>query len=357
MRRTTALACLVLCGASCKPREEKEAEAPLPRVRVVPAERGPVDRVVEVTGLLSAVPGRDVKLGALVQGRLARVAVAEGDAVKSGDLLAEIETGPSTDELAQAEASEEEARAGVRAAAARRERTDDLLRRGAASEQDAERARADDASARAAELRAKAAVDLARRKLSRTQLRAPFDGVVVAVFLRSGEAVDGSGQPVVEVAAPLPIELKAAVRPSDAALLKPGMAARVKAEALKLERDGTVFAVSPSADVTNGNVLVRVRLENADRALKLGVLGRASVVVLHQDDVVSVPRSALVPVDGGVGVVLVNGDGGTAEPSPVEVGFTVDGRAVLSAGLDGGEAVVAEGGYALPPGAKVEVVP
>jgi RND family efflux transporter MFP subunit len=315
-----------------------------------------MDRRVDITGLLSAVPGRDVKLGALVQGRLSKLSVAEGDFVKNGQVLAEIESGPASDELSQAEATAQEADEGARAATARRLRTEDLLKHGAASEQDAERARADDVSARAAAIRAKAAVDLARRKLSRTQLRASFDGVVVAIFVRSGEAVDGNGQPVLELAAPQPIELRAAASPRDAALLKAGMVAHVRSEALKLERDGTVFAVAPAADAASGNVLIRIRLDNADSALKLGVLARASVRVAHEDDVVSVTRETLVPgPDGGAGVVRV--EKGAAHPVAVEVGFIVDGRAVIQSGLDGGESVVAEGGYALPDGAKVEVVP
>jgi RND family efflux transporter MFP subunit len=328
----------------------------LPRVRVEQAQRGPVDRVVEVTGILSAVPGRDVKLGALVQGRLSKVTVAEGDSVKSGDVLAEIESGPASDELTQAEATVQEAEEAARAATAHRLRTEDLLRKGAASEQDAERARSDDVSARSAALRAKAAVDMARRKLSRTQLRAPFDGVVVAVYTRSGEVVDGNGQAVVEVAAPNPLELRAAVSPRDAALLRPSMGAHVRVDALKLEREGSVFAVAPAADPASGNVLVRVRLDDAEHALKLGVLARATVRVDHLDDVVTVSRDSLVPgADGGAGVVLV--DDGKAHPVGVDVGFYVDGRAVVSRGLDGGESVVAQGGYALPEGAEVEVVP
>jgi len=314
-----------------------------------------MDRVVEVTGILSAVPGRDVKLGALVPGRLARVAVAEGDAVKAGDTLAEIEAGTASDEVAQAEATLQEAEAATRAATARRSRADDLLHHGAASEQDAERARTEEVSARAAEARARAASDTAHRKLSRTSLKASFDGVVVAVFARAGEAVDGNGQPVVEIAAPNPLEVRAAVAPHEAALLRPGMSAHLRAEALKLEREGAVLAVAPAADVASGNILVRVRVDNADLSLKLGVLARASVVVARETDVISVPRSSLVPgTDGGTNVVLVQA--GAAHPVPVEVAFVVPGRAVLVSGLDGGEAVIAEGGYALPEGAKVEVV-
>ena len=347
---------LALCAAwlGCH-HPEPEAATPLPKVRVTAAARGPADRTVPLIGLLAAAPGRDVKLGALVAGRLSRVLVAEGDVVGQGQVLAEIEGGPAADELAQAEASAKEAEALALAATARRKRVDDLFRQGAASEQDAERARAEDVSAKSAEVRAKATVDMAERKLSKTAIKAPFDGVVVAVLVRAGEAVDGNGQPVVEVAAPDPIELRAAVVPKDAALLHAGMAAKVRVDTLGVDREGAVFAVAPLADPATGNVLVRVRLSNADHVLKLGVLARGSVVASHQDDAVSVPRSSLVPgPDGGIALMVVQD--GVAHQTEVEPAFYLGDRVVLAGGLDGGEQVIAEGGYALPEGAKVEVV-
>jgi RND family efflux transporter MFP subunit len=343
---------LLLC--SCNSKEQKPSTLPLPRVRVERAQRGPVDEVVSLTGVLAAVPGKDVKLGALVAGRLARVGVAEGDAIKSGEILAEIEAGPTSDELAQAEATAREAEAAEQAAAAKWKRTEELLGQGAASAQDAEQSRASAISARSNSARAKSAVDLARRKLTRTAIKAPFDGIVVAVLVRGGESVDGNGQPVMEVAATDPVELRAAAPPRDATKLRPGMPAKIRLEGLPVEQSGTVFAIAPAADAASGNVLVRVRAANPEHALRLGMLARASIVVAHHQDAISVPSFALLPAsDGGLAVALVKD--GAAATEPVSVSFTTDGRAVVS-GLDGGEEVISEGGYSLPDGSKVEVV-
>jgi membrane fusion protein (multidrug efflux system) len=316
--------------------------------------RGGVDEVVSLTGVLAAAPGRDVKLGALVPGRLARMSVAEGDAVRSGQVLAEIEAGPTSDELVQAEATAREAEAAEQAASAKWKRTEELLGQGAASAQDAEQARATAISARSTSARAKAAVALARRKLTRTAIKAPFDGIVVAVLVRGGESVDGNGQPVLEVAATDPVELRVAAPPRDAAKLRTGMPAKLKLEGLPVERDGVVFAIAPAADAATGNVLVRVRANNPDQALRLGMLARASIAVAHHENAISIPTSALVPsADGGLAVELVKD--GQAASEPIAVSFTTDGRAVVS-GLDGGEEVISEGGYSLPDGAKVEVL-
>jgi len=345
---------LALALASCHSNDQKPSNAAFPRVRVERAQRGGVDEVVSLTGLLAAAPGRDVKLGALVPGRLARVNVTEGDAIQSGEVLAEIEAGPTSDELVQAEATALEAEAAEQAAGAKWKRTEELLHQGAASAQDAEQSRAAAVSAKSTSARAKAAVGLARRRLTRATIKAPFDGIVVAVLVRGGESVDGNGQPVLEVAATDPVELRAAATPKDVIKFRTGMPARIKLEGLPVEKEGAVFAIAPAADVATGNVLVRVRAANPDHALKLGALARATIVVAHHDDAVSVPTSALVPgPDGGLAVTLLKD--GAAVSEPVSVSFTIDGRAVVS-GLDGGEEVIAEGGYSLPDGAKVEVV-
>jgi RND family efflux transporter MFP subunit len=345
---------LALALASCHSNEQKSSSAAFPRVRVERVQRGGVDEVVSLTGLLAAPPGRDVKLGALVPGRLARVNVAEGDAIQSGDVLAEIEAGPSSDELVQAEATALEAEAAELAAGAKWKRTEELLNQGAASAQDAEQSRSAAVSAKSTSARAKAAVGLARRRLTRATIKAPFDGIVVAVLVRGGESVDGNGQPVLQVAATDPVELRAAASPRDVTKFRVGMPAKIRLEGLPVEREGVVFAIAPAADPATGNVLVRVRVDNPDHALRLGVLARATIVVAHHADAVSVPTSALVPApDGGLAVALVKD--GAAVSGPVSVSFTVDGRAVVS-GLDGGEEVIAEGGYSLPDGAKVEVL-
>lgn len=342
------------CAAACH-KTEPAAKPQYPRVHVERAALGAVDESVTLTGVLAAPPGRDIKLGSLVQGRLLRVTVAEGDSVKTGDTLAEVEAGTASDELNQAEATAREADAAAQAAEAKLNRSEDLLRQGAASAQDAEQARAAAVAAKSANIRAKAAVGLARRKLTRTAIKAPFDGVVVGVFFRGGETVDGNGQPIVEIAAPDPLELRVSASPRQASGLRPGMRATVRVESLAIQRDAELFAVSPAADAATGNILVRLRAQNPDGALKLGMLARASIRIGHLESAVSVPRAAIVPApDGGTAVVMAAE--GVAKTVPVSVAFTTEGHVVIASGLDGGEEVITEGGYALPDGSHVEVV-
>lgn len=357
MRTSLALlAGLAAAAVACKQPPPPEAGAPpLPRVRVAPARRGPAARTLFVSGVLAAPPGREVKLGPLVAGRLVLLRVAEGERVQAGQLLAEVEPGPASAELQQAEATARESAAAARAAQAKRERTEVLVEHGVAARQDAEQDRSAEEAARAAEARARSALETARRNVRRTTLTAPFAGVVTAVFIRQGEAVDGTGQPVLQLSATDPVELRAFVPQVEAARLRPGLRAELSVEGLEGTRSGEVVLVAPAVDAQSGNVLVRARFPNPDGALRVGGLGRARILLGEEREAVTVPASALLPrEDGGLGVALV--EEGKVRGVPVTVWAEEEGQAVVRGPLQGGESVIVEGGYSLPDGAEVEVV-
>ncbi|QSQ24176.1 efflux RND transporter periplasmic adaptor subunit [Pyxidicoccus parkwayensis] len=353
--RLALLLCLAVQSMACKQEPPAEPELPLPRVRVVPAQKGPAERTLRVAGELSAPPGREVKLTPLVPGRLVLLRVAEGDAVRTGQVLAEVEPGPVSAELQQAEATAREAAAAARAAEAKRARTEVLVQHGVAARQEAEQDQSAEAAAVAAEQRARAAVDVARRNVGRSQLQAPFDGIVTAVFIRQGETVDGTAQPVLQVSAVDPLELRAFVPQEDAARVHAGMRASLSVEGQEETSPGEVIAVSPAIDPRSGNVLVRLRFPNPKGALRLGAFGRAGIVLAEEGTAFPLPASALLPRgDGGLGVAVVQD--GKVKSVPVTVWSEEGGRAVVQGPLQDGEEVIVEGGYSLPEGAGVEVV-
>ncbi|MFL5344043.1 MAG: efflux RND transporter periplasmic adaptor subunit [Hyalangium sp.] len=355
--RNSFLLSLLCAGAvvACKQAPPAEEAQPHPRVRVAQAQPGPAALSVTVAGVLAAPPGRDVKLAPLVPGRLARLLVTEGDSVRADQVLGEVETGPVTDELQQAEATARESEAAVQAAESKRTRTEVLVEHGVAAREEAEQARSAEAAARAALQRAQAALDQAHRKVRHSELKAPFNGVVTAVFIRQGETVDGAGQPVLQVAAIDPLELRAFVAPAQAAQLRPGMRATLIVQGLSDAPAGEVIKVSPAIDAQSGNILVRVGFANPAAQLRIGSLGRARIITGEEKGAVTVPASALLPQeDGGLGVALVQE--GKVHSLPVTVRSEEAGQAVVQGELKGGEALIVEGGYSLPDGAEVEVV-
>lgn len=353
--RLALLACLLVFGTGCRRPPSEESAPPLPRVRVAPVALGQDVRGLWVTGVLSAPPGREVRLAPLVPGRLSLLHVSEGDRVRAGEVIAQVDTGPAIAELQQSEAALREATSALKAAREKRARTLFLVERGVAARQDAEQDQSAEAAARAAEVRARSALELARRGVRRTSLQAPFDGVVTTVWVRQGEMVDGSTPAVVQISATDPLELRAFVTQSQATLVAPGQRARLSVDGLAGAREGEVAAVAPAVDSQSGNVLVRLRFANPSGDLRLGGAARAHVVLEDLGPALSVPSSALLPLgDGGVGVARV--EEGRVHTVPVRVASEDEGRAIIAGPLTVGAPVVVEGGYSLPDDAGVEVV-
>ena len=344
-----ALATLAGCPAASP--AKPEGEEAVPEVKAVTAETTTLHDRLPVAGVLEPLPGKDVKLGALVPGRLVRVRVAEGDRVRQGDVLAELESTALADAVRRAEAEERKARAVTDVAHLREKRDAELLAVGAASRQQAEESRAGAAAGEATIADAQANLSAARTQLERATLRSPIDGVIAAVYAHAGEPQDGSGKPIVEVADPSLLELRAAVPSARAARVQRGQKVTLKVEGT-VDAAGVVFALAPMVDAATGSVTLRVRVNNLDGKLRGGSAARGEVVVGDVNGV-AIPVRALVPgAEGASSESVVILDGEAAHVRAVTVSVRDGDRAGVE-GVKAGERVIVEGAYGLADGAKV----
>ncbi|MHB8419166.1 MAG: efflux RND transporter periplasmic adaptor subunit [Myxococcales bacterium] len=337
-------------------------------MRVVRAARRTLAETLPVAGPLLPPPGADVKLGALVAGRLAELPVAEGDRVRAGQLLARIEATPFRDALAQAQAQLAQARAQAKNDGRKLERAEKLAAAGIAAKQEVGDARAQAAASAAAEEVAAAALSTAKNQLGRTELRAPFEGQVAHVFAAAGEPTDGSGKPIVEVARTETLELHAAAPASEASRLVPGLRAAVKVAGSSRVWAGEVVAVAPLLSADTGTATVRIRLDNPEHLLKGGEMAQAEILLATRAGALAVPDSALVPAqqsggnaeaaaaEAGPEALAVETVDATdhAQRRPVKLGLRGQGWAEILEGLHEGETVIVQGAYALPDGALVK---
>ncbi len=354
MVRLSRILLAAALSASCHKAPEEEAPAAL-SVAVVKASRGEVAEIVDVAGELSALPGFDVKLGPLVAGRLQAVLVGEGDQVREGQVLARLDATPLRDQLAQAEAQLSQARAQELNAKQKLERAGKALAAGVAAAQEVEDDRLVLAQADGAVKSAAAVLSTAKNQLGRSELRAPFAGVVAHVFAAPGEALD-AGKPVVEVARTLTVELRAPLAPRLAALLKAGQPAQLHLDALPGRSfPARVLAVAPTVDSATGAALVRLRADNPDGALRIGTFAHAQVQVEIRSGVVRVPVPALLGDEAGAAVEVV--DAGKARRVPVKIGARDRQWAEIAEGLAEGAQVIVQGNYALPDGTPVKAAP
>src|SRR6266481_5844434 len=118
----------------------KSADTATP-VALTRVTRADIHRTVTVTGSIAALPNQDVRVSSFVAGRIAELKVAEGDHVRSGQIVARLEDHTLRDQLKQAEAAVAQARANLENAKLSRTRNETLFQRGIAARKDLEDAR------------------------------------------------------------------------------------------------------------------------------------------------------------------------------------------------------------------------
>lgn len=316
-------------------------------------------------------------LTAPVAGRLARVALAEGALVRPGDVVARLAPAPLDEAsareahaaLAAARAVAAEASARVPAAAqalaqARRdaERTRRLADAGAVAPRAVEeaalaaRARADELAAlharrdaaRADVARAEAALlrDDPSGRAPAVDVRAPVAGRVLRLAERS-ERVVAAGAPIAELGDPRGLEVVVDVLSSDAARVRPGMAARLEGWGGERPVPARVRLVEPAAatrvsalGVEEQRVNVVLDVPNAPPALGDGFRVDARIVTWAAPAVLVVPTGALVRAPDGSGWAAYVVEGGRAALRAVRVGELGGAQARVVAGLRAGERVV-----------------
>ena len=353
--RTLALVSLALAVAitSCKGgghRSEEEAPAggvagvaAVSGVRTAVAARGPFALTVNAIGTVSVRPDRDAALAAPGPTRVARIFVVAGQRVAKGDSLIEFERAPF-------DAAEQSAAAALSSAEHSAARAARLAQAGIIPQKDADQAATDLAAARAAEITARRAQELAT-------LRSPLGGVVTRMNAVLGASVDAS-QTLVEVADPAALDIVFNVSPAEAGHIRTGdtlMLSGGEAAGGEALGTATVLSVGAALDSVSRAVAVRARATRAAaRALRIGesVFGR--IVTAVHADAIMVPVEALVPEADGFQVFVVDSSG-IAHARSVRVGGRSETQVEILEGLVAGERVVTTGAYGVTDSAKIRL--
>lgn len=345
---------LAFAGCATKSGTDDDATA-RPQVTLTRVVRADISRMITLTGTAAAPLNQDVRVSAMVSGRVAELKVAEGDPVKIGQVIAKLDGRPYHDQLLQAEGAAQQAKANLENAKLNRARNEDLFQRGIVARKDLEDARTQESVATAAVRQAEAALELAQLQLWRTKILSPLNGLVAKRFVSVGEQVDGTAaQPIVEVANLQEVEVLGNVPAMYLAKLRPGEAVDVTTEAVPGKKfPGRVAAISPAVDPATGVGLVRIRVPNSSGLLRLGVFLTAEIPIERHDHALCVPPGAIYrDEEGKPRVFVVNQDSATAVP--VKLGIETKDLAELLEGVKEGDTVILTGGYGLGDTAKIQ---
>lgn len=260
----------------------------LPPQDVATVERLELAQSVGVSGSLRALQTAAIK--ARVAGEVQGITKREGDAVKEGEVVARIDSTEAQARVRQAEQQTKSALAQVAIARRAQDNNQSLVQQGFISATALETSTNNLAAAEANHQAAVAALDIARKALGDTTLRAPLSGQVSARLVQNGERV-GVDARILEVVDLSGFELEAALAPADAARVAVGQKAQLRVEGLDQAVDATVARINPSVQAGSRSVLVYLRLPAA-AGMRQGLFAQGEIVT-GQLQALAVPLSSV----------------------------------------------------------------
>ena len=337
---------------------------PAPKSPTVPVVTGAV-KVQPAPLLLEAVgtvePIESVAVRPQVGGVITRVAFTEGDDVRAGQPLFQIDPRPlqAALEAAQAQLARDEAQAAN--ADAQSDRYAKLAAKDYVTREQADAARTQADVFRAAVQADRSAVEQAKLNLAYATVSSPVAGRTGSILVTKGNVVAPNGGPLVVVNQLSPIRVSFAVPADRLPQVRRHMAGGALAVHARPARDGAGEAlvgrlvfVDNAVGTGTGTVTLKAEFPNEDGALWPGQFVDVDLVLAIETDALTVPAAAVVTGRDGLFVFVV-GDDRKVEKRAVEVDRTIDGLAVVRGDLRDGEAVVIDGQMRLAPGTVVEI--
>ena len=300
-----------------------------------------------------------VSVKSRVDGEVMEVDFQDGQAVKAGDLLYSIDPRPFQAQLNQAQAVLGRDQAQLANARADLKRTEELNRKGYATQQQLDLARTSAAALEQTVKTDEAAIEGVKLQLSYTQIRAPFAGRASDTQVDAGNLIKANDATMVVINQTKPIYVSFSVPAQYAFEIRQRMAhdtlpVEVSVPGSKAApRNGVVTFIDNAIDSGTGTVLVKAKLPNDDEFLLPGEFVTVDLVMANIPDAVVVPSQAVQVGQKGTYVYIVKPDE-TADMRPVEVGETSGDLTVIRSGLSAGETVVTDGQLRLYPGVRVK---
>jgi membrane fusion protein, multidrug efflux system len=359
-----ALVVLAGCGKS-EPQASQRPPAPVSVTTVAPQTIPYTQSFVAQTE-----SSQQVDIVARVSGFLDKIAYQEGELVKTGQVLFQLDPKPFQAQLQAAQGEVQAQQARLTTASANLARVKPLAEQNALSQSDLDRAQGEFDAAKAAVFSARAKVDEAQLNLGYTTIRSPVTGLASRSLQRQGAFVNAmsTSAQLTYVAAVDPIWVNFSISQNQIGNYRELVATKqvvpppnndYSVEILLgpqvFPHTGTINFADPSFSLEIGSFLVRAVIPNPKRELRPGMFVTVNVKGAMRPNAVVVPQLAVQEGAKGHVVYLVN-QSGVAEVRPVIVGeYHGEKDIVVTAGLNAGDRVIVEGMLKVVPGQPVQI--
>ena len=330
-----------------------------PAVPVTVAAVVKADFPVYLTGLGTVQGFNTVTVRTRVDGQINQIAFKEGQLVKEGDLIAQVDPRPFQAALDQAKAKKTQDEASL--ANAQRD-----LQRSTKLGDFATKQTVDTQTATVQQLTAQIASDdasifNAQTQLDYTSIRAPISGVTGIRQVDVGNIVNAATQTgIVTIAQIEPISVIFTAPenqlPAIAAALRDHetKVTALTADGRKVLSEGTLTLMNNQVDTTSGTIRLKGTFDNKDHALWPGLSVSTRLLVDTVKNAIVVPDDAIQHGTDGLYVFVV-AEGNKADVRKIKVGSSTDGRTLVESGVNAGEQVVTRGQYRVQPGSPLAV--
>ena len=335
-------------------------DRPIP-VAAAAAQHGDIDVTIDALGTVTA--RNTVTVKTRVDGQLARVGFQEGQLVKEGDLLAEIDPRPFQAMLDQANGQLARDQALLANAQLDVERYRDLLAKNSIASQQVDAQEALVRQYQGTVQTDRGAVDTAKLQLAFTRIVAPLSGRLGLRQVDVGNMVHASDATgIVVITQTQPISVIFAIPADNLGAVVKHVQAHEKLLVDAWDRDGkiklasgTLLSLDNQIDTTTGTVKIKAEFANADNSLFPNQFVNARLRVETRHDATLIPLAAIQRGTLGTFVYVVNSEAKTVSTRAVTLGPSTADTVAVEKGLEAGEMVVVDGADKLRQGAKIEL--
>ena len=324
-------------AAAAAPAASPPGSGPAVSVEAIKVQRLALPQGITAVGSLRS--DESITLRPEVAGRISAIQFREGERVAKGAPLVKLDPSVTQAELQQAQAN-------MVLAKAKYDRAIDLQGKGFISGQARDEA---ENNLKVGE----AALALARAKLAKLSIEAPFSGIIGLRSVSVGDYVkEGADMVNLEAIDPLKVDFR--VPEIYLSQIRVGQSLQMTLDAVPGKTyEGKVFAINPLVDTAGRAVVIRAQVRNQDTTLRPGMFARVRLLTHETQEALVVPEQAIVP-QGDEWFVYRVVDG-KAQRAKVEIGQRRDGKAEVMKGLRDGDVVVTAGQLKIRDGVPVQV--